>query len=37
MVLMKGDMINGLHIVQCIVISGDACIAETQVQDKILL
>lgn len=37
MVLMKGDMINGLHIVQCTVISGDAGIAENQVQDKILL
>lgn len=36
-VLMKGDMINGLHIVQCTVKSGHAGIGKNQVQDKILL
>lgn len=37
MVLMRGDMINGLYILQGTVISGDVSISENEVQDKILL
>lgn len=35
-VLMKCDMSNGLYILQGIVISGDASVAENQIQDKTL-